>query len=757
MKKLILILFLLLFSSHWISAQQYSIPNMDIKLIEGVDTLNNAWAGGIDAPIVSEIDANMDGLKDIFMFDRANDRISVFLNNGSTTGKAYHYDYTFADKFPPINAWVLLYDYDCDGQEDLFTLAPCNCGIAIYKNISTVGGGLQFTLVTSELLETYLSSTINVYATGLAVPAFADIDGDGDMDILGYNSIADGRIQYHKNYSMENWGVCDSLNFHFESGTWGFFKLQIGGTNIVNCYSCRTPGGGNDTVVTAQYGPGNYEAQYTQSTAAVRDDSNTSVYAIDLDGDGDKEVLIGDISASNTLMVCNGGTPANALMDSLCTDTIFPSYDTPVRLRSFSYHMYMDVDNDGIKDLLVTPQRTENERCVWFYKNMGTNSVPDFHLITKRFLQDEMMDVGEGASPVFFDYNADGLPDMVVGNYGEYNPANGQFKRELALYRNSGTPTQAEFTLVTKDYAGINSLNLDGPLYPAFGDLNSDGIDDMVLGCGDGKLYYFVGSGNPISYTLTSANYFGIDVGNASTPQLVDLTNDGKLDLIIGEQSGFLNFYQNMGTITAPIFTGTPTIDTLGGINVRTPLYTDGYSVPFVYYDNGKYNLWVSCMQGEVYEYRDITNNLYGTFPVYDTIIHKEYGERYSYNLAASGTYLDSDAIIDMGLGIYNGGVRLFTSIVPTFVANVQDATPKAFTLYPNPAKDMLTVKVNGSAMKLPLTADIYNNLGQKITSLKITGKTQMLDVSSYSNGIYFIKLVSSSQVVTQKFFVSHN
>jgi len=754
MKKLYTLTTAILFSMvlH-VQGQQFTLPNTTIPVIDGLDTLQNAWAGGLNAPLISEVDANLDGLKDLYIYVRSNERVTVFLNDGSTTRNPYHYDYNLSYKFPQVNAWALMYDYDNDGKDDFFTLSPCNCGIAVYRNTSTASQ-LQFTLITGTLLELYMSNPVNVYASSLAVPAFSDIDNDGDMDILGYNSVPDGRIQYHRNYSVENYGVDDSLSFKFETATWGFFKLQIGGTNTVNCYTCRTSGTQEGGSLSIHYDNMEEADLYQQSSAAARDDSNTSIFAIDLDGDNDKEVLIGDITAINTLMVCNGGTPGAALMDSLCTDTLWPSNNTPIQLHSFTSHAYIDVDNDGKKDLLVTPQRTENKRSVWFYKNNGTTASPVFNFVQSDFLISTMIDEGEGGSPVFFDYNNDGYFDMVVANYGLYDSSNGSYRTRLSLYRNNGSLVTPSFTLVTHNYAGVQSMNLDGPIYPSFGDLNNDNVTDMVLGSGDGKLYYFAGSGNPVSFTLTQTSYFSIDVGNASTPQLVDLNNDGKLDFIIGEQNGFLNYYENLGTVSSPAFLSAPTIDTLGGVNVRTTGFVDGYAVPFVYYDNGDYQLWVSCSQGDVYKYDNIGTNLYGVFALSDTLIHAKQGVRLAYNLAVTGTYIDNDGLIDMALGVYGGGVTLYTSINP--LATSQPKTPSdQFILYPNPAAQNITLKIKNQAMKVPVRAELFNSLGQVILATDVNEFTHTFDVSSYPSGLYFMKLTSDQDVVTQKFFVS--
>jgi hypothetical protein len=324
----------------------------------------------------------------------------------------------------------------------------------------------------------------------------------------------------------------------------------------------------------------------------------------------------------------------------------------------------------------------------------------------------------------------------------------------LSLYRNNGSTSAPGFTLVTHDYGGVKALLLDGPVYPAFGDLNANGVDDMVLGSGDGRLYYFNGTGTPVSFTLTQTNYFSIDVGNASTPQLVDLNNDGKMDLVIGEQNGFLNYYENMGTFSTPSFTSQPTKDTLGGINVRTTGFVDGYAVPFVYYDNGHYNLWVSCSQGDVYEYTNIDVNLFGTYTRTDTLINGTQGVRLPYNLAATGTYLDSDGIIDMALGLYGGGVQIFTSINPMGATSAH-AVLDQLVLYPNPASGSISLKLKRQGVKFPIQAEVFNSMGQRVLEGKVHSPEHNFDVSSMTPGLYFMKLTSDQEVFTQKFFVS--
>ena len=54
------------------------------------------------------------------------------------------------------------------------------------------------------------------------------------------------------------------------------------------------------------------------------------------------------------------------------------------------------------------------------------------------------------------------------------------------------------------------------------------------------------------------------------------MNGDELLDLIIGEENGNLNYYENTGTATDPVFT---LLDELwGSVDVRKPLTLTGYS-----------------------------------------------------------------------------------------------------------------------------------------------------------------------------------
>ena len=140
------------------------------------DTLANPWAGGFNSVQFSEIDVDIDGIKDLFVFDRTGHRISVYLNKGIPNKSIYTHAPFYNQFFPKLHDWVLLRDYNCDGKMDIFTYS--SGGMAIYRNTSTTS--LTFNLETALLYSDYnpdgAPSLINLYVSSSDIPAIDDID-----------------------------------------------------------------------------------------------------------------------------------------------------------------------------------------------------------------------------------------------------------------------------------------------------------------------------------------------------------------------------------------------------------------------------------------------------------------------------------------------------------------------------------------------------------------------------------------------------
>ena len=120
---------------------------------------------------------------------------------------------------------VLFVDYDGDGKKDMFTASPASA--RVLRNTSTVGSGLSFvqtiyTLPSSLTNNGNTNSTI-VYNSQGDIPAIADIDSDGDYDVLSYY-VNTPCIRYNKNMSQELYGHSDSLIYKTVNVCYGKFS-----------------------------------------------------------------------------------------------------------------------------------------------------------------------------------------------------------------------------------------------------------------------------------------------------------------------------------------------------------------------------------------------------------------------------------------------------------------------------------------------------------------------------------------------------
>jgi hypothetical protein len=182
------------------------------------------------------IDLNMNGIKDLFAFDRHGNRIMTFLNGGTPGQIDYTYAPEYAEKFPPLFDWVILKDYNNDGLEDIFTYSKEYPGIVVYKNVSDTE--LKFELEVYPFLTSFQGGgEVNILVTGVDYPGIADIDGDGDLDILVFG-VFGSFVQYHRNMSMELFGHADSLKFEEVTRCWGRFA-ENDESNIIYLDTCQ--------------------------------------------------------------------------------------------------------------------------------------------------------------------------------------------------------------------------------------------------------------------------------------------------------------------------------------------------------------------------------------------------------------------------------------------------------------------------------------------------------------------------------------
>ncbi len=727
--------------------KRYDVPAFDSTGMP----LATPWTGGMYAVHFGEVDLDNDGINDLVVFDRYGSRTLTYKNLGIPNEVSYQFAPELAEKLPRFDDWVIFADYTMNGLMDIFTYSKGWAGIKVYRN-NGPDAEEQFELVVSPFLTSFQGAGyVNILVTNVEYPAIVDIDGDGDLDILTFWGLG-SFVELHTNESMELYGVPDSLIFRKTDDCWGQFA-EGEESNLLFLDSCFTFPKAYDNRYDLLHGEqdgllsaGDY--RHTGSTFMLFDQTGNGVY----------DLLLGDVDYATPALLINGGTNRDAHMVSY-TYT-FPDYDVPIDLLSFPVMSYLDVNNSGKKDMIVSvfdPSmiKSKNFDNVWFYENVAEDQDHDFRLRTRSFLQDEMLDFGAGAAPVFFDYNNNGLMDILVGNFGYLDSCYYglglnlmcQYRGQLALLENMGTAEAPEYRLANRNFADVPGYfekgNYPFALVPAIADLDGDGDTDMLLGSAAGNLLYFenvAAAGAPADFVLADENFQDINAGAYSAPQLFDLTGNGLPDLVIGKRNGTLSFYQNTGTAQNPQFTFVT--DSLGGVDVRNPNLTIyGYAIPHFFRDSeGRTHLFVGTEFGEIHYYDRIDDNLDGQF----RLVMKNYlWIHEGWHTAVAVANLNNDQYPDMIVGNYSGGLTFFAGTNPPPAGTIEIEKPEInIKIYPNPAKGKVWIEAVESSDYYITGISIYDLSGREKARLPNPGRfSNMMDISALPKGIYLINI----------------
>lgn len=730
MRSLLTAFILLIFIS---GKAQLTIGPDTISVLNNNYCLKLPWAGGINAASFSNIDLNYDGKKDIVVYDKLNNSalgaFKCFVNTGNTGETKYKHDPALTTKFPRTYNWALLYDYNFDNKVDLF--CSVTGGIQVYKNIGNVSAGLQFTLSYSLLYSDYNPggppSVSNIYAGPVGLPAISDIDNDGDLDILTFSPTGIF-IEYHKNKSKELFGHADSLRFDLVDGCWGKISEN----------SCQVSL--NQCPLRPLYDSLVFRTNENRHAGAC-------LMCFDRDADGDKDLILGDISCA-TLEYCqNDGTIANAVISD--TTKLFPNYPnttntTPIKFNSYPCTHYVDIDNDNVNELIASPNTfgSENAKSVWLYKNTSTTNTVNFQFVKNNFLQDEMIEVGQMSRPILIDYNSDGKKDLLVGGGGIY--INGARRPRFYLYENIGTLSQPVFSLTNTDYASLSSV-LNASIisaYPAPGDIDNDGDVDLFMITNSNTLSWYentAGAGNPCNFSVYKHNFFSINFPSSDAiPQLFDFNKDSKLDLMVGTKNGRVYYYQNIGTSSVPSFsliTGSfPNISLKGDFFVYG---LDGFGSPHFYNDGTSTKLLGGCITGQIYLF-DVPASSTATCTLIDSTANNILESTYSTPWFED---VNGDAKPDLFVGNAAGGVSFYSSKAPdvSVRSNIMEMMNNIH-VYPNPAQSLVYIECGSTEIQIE-QVEVIDVFGRSVVSVNTNKPFYSLDVSTLSTGVYFLKM----------------
>lgn len=325
----------------------------------------------------------------------------------------------------------------------------------------------------------------------------------------------------------------------------------------------------------------------------------------DLNGDGHPDLLVGngDGEIVSFLNLAPRGMPQ---FDEIDRVRLFP----PPGLDAVP--LLVDWDQDGISDLLVG----NDAGHVLFYRNAGTTHAPVYEDGRRVLAGGVPLAVGGtdvfgfvgDAVPVAWDWNHDGKLDLVVGDG----------LGDVYLFLNSGTPgaepiLSAGQLLRDRNNTPVGTLDFAAP---AIADWDGDGLEDLLVGNGDGYVLFYRNVNNATQAALNepprllpvgplTASGAVLRPDYRAQPRVADYNRDGKRDLVLGADDGTLRVYLNgapgsgMPVLTVPLRVSLLGADLNPGLDAKPEAVDwDG---------DGKRDLLVGTRTGRVRLYRNVS------------------------------------------------------------------------------------------------------------------------------------------------------
>ncbi len=217
------------------------------------------------------------------------------------------------------------------------------------------------------------------------------------------------------------------------------------------------------------------------------------------------------------------------------------------------------------------------------YRNGGSDAAPQLDA------GEPVLAAGAVTSPAFVfvaDWNNDGGKDLIVGA-GDGN---------VHLFLN--TLADSHSVLTTSELIQAQGLPVQDPAAPVVVDWDNDGKKDLLVGDGNGDVWFFrnnnVGTDPvPVLAAGVKVSLPGVSLSLANArPFVADWDRDGRKDLLVGYDNGEIYVFLNTGTDDAPVFTG----------GTRLPITVNSEAAPFVVdWDNDGFpDLLIGENQGQV-------------------------------------------------------------------------------------------------------------------------------------------------------------
>lgn len=709
--------------------------DQSIPVFKANQLLANAWAGGLNSAQINTIDLNGNGKLDLAIFDKTSGHILTYLyENGN-----YRFAPNYAFLFPAdVAHFMILRDFNGNGKKDLFTSTPL--GIRVYENI---GNSIPIWQLKAPFLENegVSGNIVNLQINQDDIPAIVDVDGDGDLDILAFTFTGfDSFIRYYRNTSMENYGNANELEYKLVTGTWGDFQ---------EC-DCGTFAYGNENC--------DQFLKEVESQLHGMHPGGKSILAIDLDGNGLYDLLTSHEECDELYKLENIGTSNDKAVLRNSSNS-FP-IDQPANFPFLPSPYYEDLDGDGIKDLLVSPNMIRNladqidfGNSLWFYKNIGTTASPQFEFKTSSFLQKDMLDLGENAAPLLWDIDNDGDADLLIAT----NTMNtdGVLEGRVYYFENLGSSSNPSFRLVDEDFWGFSEHGLKD-LQIQLIDLTGNGQTDLLLTASLNGLYrtYFLLNQNHAVSEFQFSNALqvsGLPFLFGYQAFAYDVDGDGNKELFFARPSGGLDLYKNTSTANNPNFQRIEQ----NYLGISDDFFRNNLRVLITDLNNdGKDDLLTADRSGELRIYADFKNfrfdDLIEDNILYNPVIDRFVTSRFGLGIQFTSGNLTNADYPTLLLGTRLGGIHLLRNTKDLPIPENR----KSVKLFPVPSTDgfINVLSEQNSFMDIMTMTGKIMIRNKRIFAEELT----TINVQNFTPGVYIARFrLAENKTETIRFIVN--
>ena len=321
-------------------------------------------------------------------------------------------------------------------------------------------------------------------ADGLLNPnyaTFTDIDGDGDMDVLGCTWYGKKFYWYENTDGQGTYGQQNIILLQYQASV--LQPADIDGDGDMDFAAAVAYPQSKIIWFENTDGQGSFGPEQLVTTAV---DYPRNLHVADIDNDGDLDLFSASINDDKLAWYENDGTGNFGAQQIISNDLDFVYNVTTA-----------DIDGDGDLDVLSSTSQS-NPRVVWYENTDGQGTLGSENVIAS----EKSKNVKTG------DFDGDGDIDVVFG----YTTTN------LYLYENDGTGTSWTEHIID---------NVNGSYYVRVADLNNDGNLD-ILSSDLGYIYWYendgTGSFGTNSTILSNTFNWHIETG--------DMNNDGLPEVI---------------------------------------------------------------------------------------------------------------------------------------------------------------------------------------------------------------------------------